>query len=59
MIYSVDSSAIRADIGLSHEPDTVKATKQSSDVRARLPDFFKKHAVVVTESSFISVGKSF
>ncbi len=59
MVYTADNSSIRADIGLKTESDTVRATAKSNDIRARLPDFFKKHDIVVTESSFMSVGKSF
>ena len=59
MVYTADGSSIRADIGLKTETDTVRATAKSNDIRARLPDFFKKHNIVVTESSFMSVGKSF
>ncbi len=59
MIYTADNSSIRADIGLKTETDTVRATAQSNDIRTRLPDFFKKHNIIVTESSFVSVGKSF
>lgn len=59
MVYTADGSSIRADIGLKTEADTVRATAKSNDIRARLPDFFKKHDIVVTESSFMSVGKSF
>lgn len=59
MIYTADNSSIRADIGLKSETDTVRATAKSSDIRSRLPDFFKKHDIIVTESSFVSVGKSF
>lgn len=59
VIYSTDNSSIRADIGLKTESDTKIATAQSNDLRARMPEFFKKNNIDVTEISFASVGKSF
>lgn len=59
MIYTTNTSAVRVDIGLEEESDTKIATAQSDDIRTRMPDFFKKSDIVVSESSFVSVGKSF
>lgn len=59
VVYTADNSSIRTDIGLKTESDTVRATARSNDIRTRLPDFFKSQGIVVTESSFMSVGKSF
>ncbi|MEI6711946.1 MAG: hypothetical protein WCK88_07430 [bacterium] len=58
-VYSVNTSAIRADIGLNIESDKQKSEQRTADVRARIPQIFQDNGVVVTESSFISVGQSF
>ncbi len=59
IVYSTNNSAVRVDIGLEKEADTKKATAHSDDIRTRMPEFFKKHDIVISEASFISVWKSF
>lgn len=59
MIYSTNSSSVRVDMGLEKEWDTKVAAAESDNIRARIPEFFKKHDVIVSEASFVSVGKSF
>lgn len=59
LLYTVNTDSIRADIGLVAEPDVVAANNRSSDVRAQVPEYFKKHGAEVTEISYISVGQSF
>jgi len=58
-VYPVNTSAIRADIGLNIESDKKKSEERTADIRGRVPQIFKDNGVIVTESSFISVGKSF
>ncbi len=59
LIYSVNTSDIRMDIGLVSESDIKLAQKQVTDIRTSLPAFFKRHDIVVSELSFVSVGNSF
>lgn len=59
LLYTVNNNALRLDIGLTNESDVVKAQKRIDDIRVVFPTIFQKHDIVVTESSFISVGQSF
>lgn len=59
LIYTVDTTSLRMDVGLLEETDVKKSQKRTEDIRRALPDFFKKHDIAITESSFISVGQSF
>jgi preprotein translocase SecF subunit len=59
LIYSVNTSDIRMDIGLTSEEDIKVAQMQVTDIRASLPEYFQKHDIVVSELSFVSVGNSF
>lgn len=59
LLYTVNTSAVRMDIGLISEKDVAKSQKRVDDIRRVLPGFFTKHGVTVSESSFISVGQSF
>jgi preprotein translocase subunit SecF len=58
-VYPVNTSAIRADIGLNLESDKQKLEDRAADVRTRIPQIFQNNTVSVVESSFISVGQSF
>lgn len=58
-VYPVNTSSIRADIGLNTEPDKQKSEDRTADIRTRIPQIFQDNGVVVTEASFISVGQSF
>ncbi len=58
-VYPVNMSAIRADIGLNVESDKQKTENRTADIRTRIPQVFQDNGIVVTESSFISVGQSF
>lgn len=58
-VYPVNTSAIRADIGLNVESDKQKSEERTADVRARIPQIFEDNGIAVTEASFISVGQSF
>lgn len=59
LVYTVDDTSLRMDVGLIAESDVKKAQNRTEDIRSALPKFFQKHDVAVTESSFISVGQSF
>ena len=59
LVYTVDTSSIRMDVGLVEELDVKKSQKRTEDIRRALPIFFTKHDVTVNESSFVSVGQSF
>ena len=59
LLYTVNTSAVRMDIGLTPEKDVAKSQKRVDDIRRALPAFFTKHGATVSESSFISVGQSF
>jgi preprotein translocase SecF subunit len=59
LVYTVDTTSLRMDIGLVEESDVQSSQKIADDIRRSLPTFFQKHDIVVTESSFISVGQSF
>lgn len=59
LIYSVNTSDVRMDIGLASEEDIKVAQMQVEDIRTALPGFFQKHDIVVSELSFVSVGNSF
>lgn len=59
LLYSVNGTSLRADIGLSPESDVVKAGNRTADIRKQIPEYFKKSGATVTEASFISVGQSF
>lgn len=41
------------------EKDVKKSQNRVDNIRHTLPEFFKKHDVVVSEVSFVSVGQSF
>lgn len=58
-VYLVNTDSIRTDIGLYAEPDKTQAEKRTADVRSKIPQIFSENDVSVTESAFISVGKSF
>ncbi len=58
-VYPVNTSSIRADIGLNTESDKQKSEDRTADIRTRIPQIFQDNGVVVTEASFISVGQSF
>ena len=58
-IYSVNTTSIRADVGLLDESDVVKAAARTADIRSHFPQVFATHGIPVEESSFISVGQSF
>jgi len=55
LIYTVNTNALRMDIGLNVESDVQKAQKRTEDIRRMLPAFFKKYDVTVSESIFVSV----
>lgn len=59
LVYTVDTTSLRMDIGLIEESDVQNSQKRTDDIRRSLPAFFQKHNIAVTESSFISVGQSF
>ncbi|MCB9807605.1 hypothetical protein H6768_07145 [Candidatus Peribacteria bacterium] len=59
LIYMVNGDSIRMDVGLVGESDVQMAQKRTDDIRNRFPDFFKNNDIVVSESSFVSVGQSF
>ena len=59
LIYTVNTNALRMDIGLNVESDVQKAQKRTEDIRRMLPAFFKKYDVTVSESIFVSVWQSF
>lgn len=59
LVYTVDNTSLRIDVGLTAESDVQKAQKRTEDIRGALPKFFQKRDITVTESSFISVGQSF
>lgn len=58
-IYPVNTTSIRADIGLNLENDKQKSEQRNADIRARIPQIFQEYNLQVSESSFISVGQSF
>lgn len=55
----MNNNSLRVDIGLNEEKDVRKSQKRTEDMRVALPTFFQKHDVSVSESVFVSVGKSF
>ena len=59
LVYVVNTSDIRIDIGLITESDISTAQKHIDDIRISLPAFFENRGISVTELSFISVGNSF
>lgn len=59
LVYSVNSTSIRTDIGLVSEENVIKAAERIENLRKQIPVFFKESDVEVTESSFVSVGQSF
>ena len=59
LIYTVNTNAIRMDIGLNVESDVKNAQKRTEDIRRTLPTFFKENDVTVSESIFVSVWQSF
>lgn len=59
LVYTVDTTSIRMDVGLTQEWDVKKSQKRAEEIRRSLPTFFAKYNVEVTESSFVSVGQSF
>lgn len=58
-IYPVNTTSIRADIGLNTESDKQKSEARTAEIRAHIPQIFEKNDISVTEVSFISVGQSF
>ncbi len=59
LMYAVNNDSIRMDIGLTTIDEVTIAQKRTVDIRAAIPEYFKKHDIIVTESKFISVGQSF
>ncbi len=59
LVYSLNENTIRVDVGLSSEPDVTKDSQRSTDIRQKFPNFFHTADIVVSESSFVVVGKSF
>jgi preprotein translocase SecF subunit len=59
LIYNINDSAIRVDMGLMKETDVVKSAKRIEDLREKIPSFFQEKDISVSESSFVSVGQSF
>jgi preprotein translocase subunit SecF len=55
LIYTVNSSDIRMDIGLLSETDIQVSQKQVTSIRESLPVFFQKQTISVSELSFVSV----
>lgn len=59
LVYTVNIDAIRIDIGLDLEEDAQKTKRITQDIRDSFPKIFQKYSINVSESQFISVGKSF
>lgn len=59
LLYSVNGNSIRTDIGLASEKDVLKASQRTEDLRAKIPSYFKKEWIEISEASFVSVGQSF
>jgi preprotein translocase SecF subunit len=59
LVYSINTTSIRTDIGLVSEENVIKAAERIENLRQQIPVFFKESDVEVTESSFVSVGQSF
>ncbi len=59
LLYSVNGNSLRADIGLSSEPDVIISNERTNDIRTQIPVYFQKAGITVTEASFVSVGQSF
>lgn len=58
-IYSVNDHSIRADIGLLETSDATQEEDRIADIRAQLLTYFSQNGIQVTETQFVSVGKSF
>lgn len=59
LLYSVNGNSLRADIGLSPEPNVIVSNNRTNDIRKEIPSYFNKSWITVAESSFVSVGQSF
>lgn len=59
LIYMVNTDSVRIDIWLTTIDQVAIAQKRTVDIRTAIPEYFKKHNIIVTESKFISVGQSF
>ena len=42
LLYSVNGNSLRADIGLSAEPNVIKSNDRTNNIRNQIPTYFQK-----------------